>query len=186
MWTTRKTLALLLVTLGSNLACSSEPEEAPDQAGTGGAAEPATGGGSGAVVGETPAGTGGEALEPSYGALGAGEVSCSAETCGAGTLCCDGGVGTGSECVASFDECECDDTWCGKYACDGPEDCPGQLCCVTTWEGYGGNIRWAGASCKDSCDPVMDAVACDTDEECPSSSFGCSSSSAGHGLNVCP
>ena len=54
-------------------------------------------------------------------------AACGSMTCGSGTECCTGG-GSGSTCVASG---PCTTV---AFACDGPEDCPGQVC----WYGAGG------------------------------------------------
>jgi hypothetical protein len=61
-------------------------------------------------------------------------VACGNETCGGTTICC--ATWQGSSCTAP-DACSG-----STQACDGPEDCPGQLCCE-----YAGS--WT--SCQDSC-----------------------------------
>lgn len=64
--------------------------------------------------------------------------------CAVGQQCCQAGVAdTANECVAPGTTCQnCRSPQCGGGTCDGPEDCPGQLCCYTQI-----SCRGAGAPC---------------------------------------
>lgn len=78
-------------------------------------------------------------------------VGCGNQTCAPGQVCCGGGFGGGN----TFDCADKCDGNQNTYACDGPEDCPGQECCF----GQG------GSSCAASCG-WGEQTACRSDADC--------------------
>jgi len=74
------------------------------------------------------AGGGGAAGDP-----GVGTGPCNGPLCdfSSGLSCCVGD-GTGAQCVPATQPCFCTGILCNttRIRCDGPEDCPGQLCCA--------------------------------------------------------
>ena len=119
-------------------------------AGTGqGGADASTSGGSGGLSGQAGADAGPDAaaagmsgMSGAAGQAGAGGTAgdpgvgtgpCNGPLCDfAGGLSCCVGDGTGAECVPLSQLCVCTGILCNttRIRCDGPEDCPGQLCCA--------------------------------------------------------
>lgn len=123
---------------------------APDAGGAGGGGAAGGSGGAGGA-----AGSGGAS-----GAAGAGSVVCGNLTCdlSASSVCCGGLVGSFT-CISQAASCSS-----FKIECDGPEDCPGQICCA--------NLAFAapnrGSACKDSCSGSSTFVVCGgTPSVCP-------------------
>lgn len=120
----------------------------PDAGGAGGNA-----GASGAAGSAGAAGAGG--------APGAGSVVCGSATCdvSTGSVCC-GGLVSSFACVGPSAPCSY-----FKIACDGPEDCPGQLCCANLSLLVGNG----GSSCQATCSGLNLHVVCGaTPSVCPS------------------
>ena len=61
----------------------------------------------------------------------AGSVACGTDSCSSPDVCCVAGGPVASMCVAA---CHAQ-----AFACDGPEDCPGQVCC---------EVMGGGSECK--------------------------------------
>jgi hypothetical protein len=134
-------------------------------AGTGGAAVNA--GGTGPSAGGGPSGNGGTPLRPPNPRTDIGPpdgtpcvgVPGPALSCAAGQQCCPGSVADpANECVAPGTICQnCTFGDCGSAACDGPEDCPGKLCCLTETScdlvGAPCTGVYAAAACADRCEP---------------------------------
>jgi hypothetical protein len=129
-----------------------------------------SGGAAGAAAGAA-AGTGTSSAK--FGSIGSGEVACGTTgdgtSCSSGMACCDQFPFAPKACVATFDACKCAQpaSGCGEVnGCDGPEDCPGAVCCAvlshTNLHGF------AGTSCKASCDPTTEAIVCKASSDCPS------------------
>ncbi len=77
--------------------------------------------------------------------------------CAAGQQCCPGDIsGSPNECQSPGDTCaQCSTSMCAVVTCDGPEDCPNQLCCArsrdcTPSDSCGGDL-WT-IQCEDSCE----------------------------------
>jgi hypothetical protein len=79
-------------------------------------------------------------------------ITCGNMTCSGQNVCCvsfqNGGGQMGYECK---DKCDGNQ---GTFACDGPEDCPGQHCCVGR----------TSSACADDCG--FDSTACRTPSDC--------------------
>ncbi len=153
--------------VGCGSSDASGPSGAGGAGGTGGAA-----GSAGKVGAAGAAGKPGTSAAPS-GTIGNGSVDCSeagdGKSCSAGMACCDQFPFAPKACVASFEACQCADpgAGCGEVdGCDGPEDCPGGVCCAT--HGATNLHQFTGTSCKPSCDPQNDTIVCKTDADCPS------------------
>jgi hypothetical protein len=168
--------AVLVVLL---VSCGGDDDDEPN----------APAGGTTAIGGSAPTGggnsaggttaTGGAAVAP-FGDLGVGDVSCGpgALVCPGGQVCCDI-LFQAETCVASFAACGCEATTddCATFACDGPEDCPGAVCCGAM--NYDGMNELAGSSCKATCEPPNEVIVCSTDADCTSGG-SCMSSSSGY------
>ena len=145
----------------------------------------ATGGGAAAgTVGIATGGatnTGGTtSVAAQFGDLGVGDVNCgpSVTVCPGGSVCCDILFQT-ETCVDSFSACGCETQTedCASFACDGPEDCPGAVCCGA--RNYDGMNEFAASSCKATCEPPGELVICRTDADCIAGG-SCSTSSSGY------
>lgn len=116
----------------------------PDGGGT-------SGGGAGGAGGAVDAGGAGGA-GGSGGTPGVGTVACGGQTCDLanGQVCCFQQFAQNFQCVQA--------SACAAitFACDGPEDCPGQVCCGIKL--YGNVIR--SAACQDSCSGANLVVIC--------------------------
>lgn len=148
----------------------------PDSGATGGAAGAAASGGAGGV-----AATGGAAASggSNGGAGGAvGSVNCFGTPCDtqAGGFCCADGF-VSSSCAGGSGVAKCElpgGPPCAPAAitlrCDGPEDCPGMVCCGSYQEcdpsapGYGANKLYGEVSCR----PAEDCVGRGTSVLCTS------------------
>lgn len=88
-------------------------------------------------------------------------VVCGNATCAANQVCCEtaGGIGGGNPQFDCADKC---DKGQGTFACDGPEDCPGQECCFSRTD----------SSCAASCG-IGEQQACRTDADCPGGVDSC-------------
>jgi len=62
------------------------------------------------------------------------------------------------------------------YSCDGPEDCPGQDCCLTD-QGF-------GSSCHDQCTGQGTYTTCNTAADCPNGGDKCCPSNVGN-IQIC-
>ena len=67
--------------------------------------------------------------------------------------CIDIGAGGAAECVAAE---ACDSGVAAS--CDGPEDCPGTVCCIQGTFSFGGAGTDVSASCVDSCEYAFDLL----------------------------
>jgi len=95
--------------------------------------------------------------------------------CSVGQQCCPGGVADPENtCVAAGTICQnCTFGNCGAALCDGPEDCPGQLCCFTERSCTGAGAPCTGAygvaACADRCETVpreIHVVVCRDARDC--------------------
>ena len=88
-------------------------------------------------------------------------IGCGNMTCSGQNVCCvsfsGGGGQTGFECK---DKCDGNQ---GTFACDGPEDCPGQECCVGR----------TSSACADSCG-FGESTACRSPSDCSGGDQCCS------------
>jgi hypothetical protein len=92
--------------------------------------------------------------------------ACGAVTCMLGMEDC---------CIGTMNVCKPSGTCPTQgFACDGPEDCPGAVCCYPN----GAN----GSRCQTN---NCQAVACHTDGDCPSGTPKCCFKSFSPGYNVC-
>jgi hypothetical protein len=81
--------------------------------------------------------------------------------CDTGRVCCHGSATTGFDSCAELGMCPVDTI---AIACDGPADCPGQICCGTRMKG-----QYLGVSCQDTCTGLNYVVFCtgDSASSCP-------------------
>jgi hypothetical protein len=95
--------------------------------------------------------------------------------CAGDQQCCPAGLSdTATECSAPGTICtNCKSEQCGAVLCDGPEDCPGQLCCYaeTTCDLAGAPCisSYGVAKCLDRCsedDRLGQFVVCRADRDC--------------------
>ncbi len=156
------------------------------QAGASGAGGAGSGGLLGAAGGTTSTGgsggSGGAPLRPPNprtdigppdGVHCQGDVGAAVE-CGVGQQCCQAGIAdTVNECVAPNTVCQtCKSPDCGAVLCDGPEDCPGRLCCYTQTTcaraGAPCGTSYGTAQCEDSCQDYRrdQLVVCRDDRDC--------------------
>lgn len=79
--------------------------------------------------------------------------------CEVGEQCCPAGmIDMTNECVAPGTVCQnCTSQDCGAVLCDGPEDCPGQLCCLLY-----SSCKTQGAPCSGAYVTVRCEDACET------------------------
>ena len=111
----------------------------------------------GGSAGNNTGGSGGNNTGGSGGNnTGAGVVNC-------GSSQCD--VSKGGTCCASFQglTCasgsQCPNQPAAPIKCDGPEDCPGQVCCGTIVQ-YGPNSYYSQIRCQNSCGQQNERVMC--------------------------
>jgi hypothetical protein len=155
---------------GSSSGGSSSGGSSSGGSTTGGSSSGGSTAGGGATSGGA-AGTG--ASTAKFGTIGTGEVACSTtgdgKSCSSGMACCDQYPFAPKTCVTSFDACKCAQpgSGCGEVdGCDGPEDCPGAVCCAILSRP---NLHgFAGTSCKPSCDPTTESIVCKANSDCPS------------------
>jgi len=157
------------------LGCSSSDG---GSTGAGGASGSSGGASSGGATGKAGSGSAGAAAgstssTPNFGTIGTGDVACNTGTdgksCSAGMACCDQYPFAPKACVAAFADCKCASpgAGCGEVnGCDGPEDCPGGVCCALS--GATNLHMFAGTSCKASCDPKTETVVCKVAADCAS------------------
>ena len=112
-------------------------------------------------------GTGGTA--GAAGAGGAG-VACNVDglvmTCPSGTGCC-GGFGAVYTCQMGANCQPCSNLW----SCDGPEDCPGQVCCFKNR-----SCEARGTVCAADCTQPGDQIVCHQATDCPPATPNCCTS----------
>jgi hypothetical protein len=103
-----------------------------------------TGGSSGAGGSGGSAGSGGTG-----GSGGSAGVSCGSTTCTGGDKCCAVEPAPGY-CTATSNQCTCTGSNCTTtdVQCDGPEDCPGQMCCGVFSVQLN---RYTRTECRNSC-----------------------------------
>jgi len=80
-------------------------------------------------------------------------VFCNGAPCLTGDICCFNPNGPGDHCGQAG---QCDPGFV-ELSCNGPEDCPGQICCATTDQG-GQTVT--GISCQATCSQPNDFVVC--------------------------
>jgi len=151
--------------------------------GSGGTAGTNTGGSSGGATG-----SGGEPLRPpnprddigppdGLSCLGGSRVT--PVECAAGEQCCPGDIAPGAmdECVAPGSVCDnCAVDLCAAITCDGPEDCPGQLCCLRARECNDSDVctgDWQSITCEDRCEGDGQVV-CKDSRDCLTEDGVCS------------
>jgi hypothetical protein len=151
---------------------------AAGKAGSGGASGSASGGSAGR--GGTSSGGRDPGLPP--GSVGSGEVNCRflPGTCPAGNVCCLYQFGGTTECVEDFDACVCSQPGnCNAIGCDGPEDCPGAVCCGTFNQQQADPV-FSHTSCRASCDERLETVICKSNDDCPAESPVCDTTTLGY------
>jgi len=199
----RKACTLGVFTLALLMGCGDDGDGAgtagDGDTASGGSTGPGTGGssGTGGAVGSGGSavpgmGTGGDAParpENPRDDIGAPDgVVCQGDdggpvACGVGEQCCPSGVvDGGSQCVTPGEICDnCTSSDCGAVQCDGPEDCPGQLCCLTQTSCeiagapcYG---RYVTTRCMDVCEHLSESdlrsVVCKEQRDCLRSNMQC-------------
>jgi hypothetical protein len=172
--------------IGVDLACSGDGGSGSGGNGGKGTSTAAGGGGASGGSGTSGSGTsgsagsiggmeGGTGVPQPTGTIGSGEVPCHVppgNKCAAGTACCMA-LPTES-CVGSFSDCHCSLTGdCTVMGCDGPDDCPGGVCCALVNNPL---IRFplhVASSCKASCDPQKEEIVCAALSDCPAGATDC-------------
>jgi hypothetical protein len=142
----------------------------------GGPPSPACGGGGSGGTGGT-AGTGGTG-----GTSGAsGQVDCGSNqnpgTCAVGEQCCILAPGL-DYCDTASATCQCtNNPNCAitPATCDGPEDCPGQICCGTFSQAQN---QYVSLACQSSCSGQFEREICHPNGSCTGAGTTCSQSSA--------
>lgn len=178
------TLASVLLVAGTAWESSAADGGAGTDAGASGGAAGATptGGTAGAAA---TAGTGGATGGASTGG-GSADLDCYGNNCSttSGGFCCAAGFVEPSGCAGGAGTAKCQAPGGPACAhgettirCDGPEDCPGMVCCGTFQEcsptsgGYGVNRLYLDVSCRPAaeCASNNTAVVCDPDapNACP-------------------
>lgn len=132
-------------------------------------------GGSGGTGGSAGSGgTGGSAGSGGTGGTSAAGVSCGSTTCTGGDECCAVDPGTGY-CTGSSSQCSCSGAGCTTtdVQCDGPEDCPGQVCCgVFSFQ----QNRYTQLECRSSCSGYNLREICHPGQTCTDTNQTCSQS----------
>lgn len=144
--------------------------------GNGGSAAGGSGGsGAGGSGGSGAGGSGGS--DP-----GAGVVQCGTSQCkvaGGGTCCVSQ---QGFDCITS--------QYCPAYppaapiTCDGPEDCPGQVCCGTIMQ-YGGQSFYSRVRCQSNCGQQDERVFCGNHQNACPNGTQCQNSQLLPGFRAC-
>lgn len=175
-------------TAGVDAASDATPDVTVDAGGAGGSAA----GAGGAIDAGGAAGSAGTDGGPpdgggAGGAGGVGGAGGSGGTPGAGTVACGTqtcDIGTGQVCCYQlFQNLGCKQAAaCGtiKFACDGPEDCPGQICCGTKL--YGNVIHTT--ACQNNCSGTQ-VVFCGGSPGVCSTGTTCQPYATVPGYNVC-
>jgi hypothetical protein len=149
----------------------------PCGGGTGGAGGSGGAGGAGGTGGVVvDAGTGGSGGSPVDGGT-PGQKTCgitNPDICASNETCCvlDPGL---DYCSAS--QCACTQPGCDitTVSCDGPEDCPGQICCGT----YSFQQQiYTTLSCKNTCTANNEREICHPGQQCTNPNETCSNSPA--------
>jgi len=137
---------------------------------TGGSGNTSNGGGG---SGNASTGGGGSGMGGSATVL----VDCGASTCD---------VASNAACCVDLDTedatCPADGKCAGndvKVECDGPEDCPGEICCATTKGGDYDKVR-----CKGSCSGGNDNIVCHVGDDAPCGGDSCQTDIPG-GYGIC-
>lgn len=110
-------------------------------------------------------------------------VSCDNTPCPGGEVCCYLIFEAGQDFCAAPGTCPQDNGWI-ELSCNGPDDCPNQVCCGTF-----NNQSWVDVSCQDNCNGGNELTmcegapsACDPNEVCqPSQLLGGGYSYCGNG-----
>jgi hypothetical protein len=84
-------------------------------------------------------------------------VSCNNAPCNAGEVCCYLIFEAGQDFCSAPGSCPGDDGWI-ELSCNGPDDCPNQVCCGTF-----NNQSWVDVSCQDSCNGGNELLMCEGD-----------------------
>ncbi len=137
--------------------------------GSGGGAASGGAGGAGAggagTGGASTGGTGtGGAGGANTGGTGTGAVQCGPATCNLQSQFCCAQYNQTPQCKAHGGTC----TYSVEVRCDGPEDCPGQVCCGKLFI-QGKNKSYTDLSCQASCDKSDENVICGAAGSCPGS-----------------
>jgi hypothetical protein len=106
-------------------------------------------------------------------------VPCGQATCASGQMCCSNQTNGPfvAQCLAGGATCEAPSA---QISCDGPEDCPGQQCCVESLSQISG--------CQTSCASGTFAQLCHAHGDCPAGQTCCPSGIppvSGVRYNVC-
>ncbi|MEZ4219784.1 MAG: hypothetical protein R3B13_02565 [Polyangiaceae bacterium] len=148
-----------------------QPAGPPCGGGTGGSGTGGTGtGGTGTGgVGTGGTGTGGST---------AGEVACGSTanptTCAASEKCCVLTPGL-DYCAPPAQQCACTSPNCDTIdvECDGPEDCPGQVCCgIFSFQ----QNQYTDLRCQNNCGGPNQREICKPGQQCQNPNFTCSQS----------
>ncbi|HYO93622.1 MAG TPA: hypothetical protein VER33_03875 [Polyangiaceae bacterium] len=96
-------------------------------------------------------------------------------TCSPGQKCCIRFPWDDNACIAASEPCAVPNHSVTELACDGPEDCPMQLCCA--FDTAAGNIEFERVACAASCQANSQAVVCKDARDCLDAEASCSQSS---------
>lgn len=105
---------------------------------------------------------------------------CANQPCQSGEICCFDTQGQGDFCGQTGQ--------CGfgfiELQCNGPEDCPGQVCCGTIDQQM--NPPYTGLQCQATCDQQNEVVICGNNPNICMNGTQCKPSQVlGQGYNVC-
>lgn len=78
-------------------------------------------------------------------------VTCNSTPCAVGEICCFNPTGPGDHCSAPN---ACNNGFV-QFSCNGPEDCPGQVCCAKIQ-----NQNVVGIACQNTCNQNNQIVVC--------------------------
>jgi hypothetical protein len=96
-------------------------------------------------------------------------------TCSPGQKCCVRFPWDDNACIADSEPCTVPSSSVTEIACDGPEDCPTQLCCAS--DTAAGNVEFERIACSQACQADKQAVVCKDPRDCLEVEASCSQSS---------